>query len=139
MQHQVALLGVRLRLTHRQALSQEAMVLLVHHSVRNLQRRQMRHPLRRQPRLFLQLTARQRLRIDLRLLPPALRKLQIPPHHGVPELLDQVDEIALRSPIQRHNDAGRVLVDHSIDPALPVRPLDHIFADAGPGIAVHLT
>ena len=70
-------------LTHRQPLCEKDMVLLIHHPIRDLQRRKMRHPLSRQPSLFLQLTSRHLLRHNIRRLPPTLRKLHEPPTHRV--------------------------------------------------------
>src|SRR5271170_6519045 len=136
--HQVALLCIRIRLSHRQPLGQKHMVLLIHHPICNLQRRQQRHSLRRQPRLLLQLSAGHLLRHHLRLLPPALRKLQVPSTNGIPKLLDQINKLPIRSHVQRNNNRGRIFIDHSIDPAHPIRPFDNVLTNTCPRVPVNL-
>jgi len=134
----VRLLRIRAVLAIRQALRQKDVVPLVHHPVADLQLCQLRHPLRAQAGLLTQLAARHLLRIDLGLLPPPLRQLDIALAYRVPELLDKVDELALRRAIQRNDDASRVLVDDPIDPALTIRALNDVLANTRPPVAVDL-
>ncbi len=62
----------------------------------------------------------------------------MPRTHRIPELLNQINKLSLRRHLQRNNNRRRILIDHSIDPALPIRPLNHIFTNTRPRVPINL-
>ena len=132
------LLGVAAVLTARQSFRKKDVVTLIHHAIADLRLCQLGHALGSKTRLFAQFAARHLLRIDIGPLPAPLRQFDVSPAYGVAELLDEVDELALRCLLQRNDDARRVLIDNAVDAALAVRALDDVFANARPLVAIDL-
>ena len=95
---------------------------------------EVRHAGGDEARFFAQFSARQFFGIDSGRLPSPLRQFQAPLLHGIAELLDEVDCVALDG----QYGGAIVLVHHAIDAARAVTALYLVFAHAQPGIAVHL-
>jgi hypothetical protein len=63
----------------------------------------------------------------------------MPSANGISKLFNQINELAIGRNIQRNHNASRIFIDHAIDSALAVRPLNQILTNSRPRIPIHFS
>ena len=132
-QNQIMLFRVRVGAGGYQARGEVNMLLLMGEAVGNPYRPEAGHAGGDQARFLPQFSARQFLGIDAGRFPSTLGQLKAALLHGIAELLDEIDSVALDG----QYDGAVVLVHHAVDAVNAVTALDLVFAHTEPGIAIH--
>src|SRR5580658_2007799 len=129
---EVVFFGVGVGSGGGQAGGEEDVLLLAGEAVGDPEKSQVGHGLGDEASFFAQFAACELFGDDVRAFPASLGQLEGALLNGVAELLDEVDGVSLNG----DDDGAVVLVDDSVDAFRTVVPLDGVFAQAEPGVAV---